>query len=258
MKEYKISKTGYIIRYHDFPGDGTPILFIHGLGCAGSFDYPEVAAQDCLKAHRRVIVDLLGAGFSDKPDEFAYTVEEHAKYLLEFTGFLFNGPFILFGHSLGGAVALALADKCRDRLDRIILGESNLDKSAEGSTSKYITGFEMSDFIERGFGKIVKGNHEHGNSLWAASLSVWLPKAAYLISRSAAAGGTPPWRDILYSLKCPRIFIYGEKSLPDLNMQALAEHGVQIEIVKDAGHLMAWENPEGLADAIGRGIKASK
>lgn len=258
MKEYLINKTGHVMRYHDFPGKNMPILFIHGLGCAGSFDYPEVAAQDSLKDHRRILVDLLGAGYSDKPDNFTYTVEEHAKYLLEFIDYLNLGPFILFGHSLGGAVAISLADKCRDRLHQIILSESNLDKSSEGSTSKYIADFDMSEFIDRGFNTLLDDSRKSGNCMWAASLSVWLPKAAYLISKSAAEGGNPSWRNMLYSLECPKTFIFGENSLPDPDAQVLAEHGIQIEIVKQAGHSMAWENPEGLASAIGRGIQSAK
>ncbi len=154
MKEYLINKTGYVMRYHDFPGEDMPIFFIHGLGCTGSFDYAEVAAQDSLKNHRRILVDLLGAGYSDKPNEFTYTVEDHAIYLQEFISSLKLGPFILFGHSLGGAVALALADICRDRIHQIILSESNLDKSSEGSTSKYIADFEMQDFVNHEFGKL--------------------------------------------------------------------------------------------------------
>ena len=258
MKEYFIQSDGCVMRYHDFPGEDMPILFIHGLGCAGTFDYPEVAAQNSLRNHRRIIVDLLGAGYSDKPDEFTYTVEDHASYLLEFVRFLNLDSFILFGHSLGGAVALALAGRCQDRLHQIILSESNLDKSVEGSISKFISDFEMRDFVEHEFGRLVRDSYENGNRIWAASLSVWLPKAAYLLSKSAAIGGNPPWRSILYSLSCPRTFIFGEKSLPDPDMQVLAEHGVHIEIVKHAGHSMAWENPEGLASAIGRAIESAR
>lgn len=258
MKEYIIRESGYIMRYQDFPGEDMPILFIHGLGCAGSFDYPGVASQDSLKNHRRILVDLLGAGYSDKPSEFTYNVEDHAKYLQEFVCSLNLGPFILFGHSLGGAVALALADKCRDKLHQIILSESNLDQSSEGSTSKYIADFEMQDFVNRGFAKLVKDSCEGGNRIWAAALSVWLPKAAYLISKSAVIGGNPSWRSILYSLECPKTFIFGEKSLPDPDVLVLENHGIQIEIVKDAGHSMAWENPEGLASAISNGILSAR
>ncbi|SBV90971.1 Alpha/beta hydrolase fold protein [uncultured Eubacteriales bacterium] len=258
MKEYLISGNGYVMRYHDFPGEEMPILFIHGLGCGGSFDYPEVAAQDSLKSHRRILVDLLGAGYSDKPSGFSYTVEEHARYLREFVNYLNLGPFILFGHSLGGAVALDLADQCRDRLHQIILSESNLDESPEGSTSKYIASFEMQDFVNHGFGMLVEDSSKGGNRIWAASLSAWLPKAAYLIARSAAVGGTPSWRSILYSLECPRTFIFGEQSLPDSDVQVLAAHGIQIEVVRHAGHSMAWENPEGLASAINSAIRSVK
>ena len=70
MREYSIRGIGSILRYHDFPGEDEPILFIHGLGCAATFDYPDVATQQALKNHRRILVDLLGAGYSDKPVDF--------------------------------------------------------------------------------------------------------------------------------------------------------------------------------------------
>ena len=33
---------------------------------------------------------------------------------------------------------------------------------------------------------------------------------------------------------------------------------INIEIVKEAGHSMAWENPKGLAEAISKGIIYSR
>ncbi|NLU32347.1 MAG: hypothetical protein GXX04_06975 [Clostridiaceae bacterium] len=44
----------------------------------------------------------------------------------------------------------------------------------------------------------------------------------------------------------------------DPDMQVLSEHGIQIEIVKDAVHTMAWENPEGLASAISNAIQHAR
>ena len=127
LQDFVLRGSDSRIRYHDFPGDGIPILFIHGLGCAGSFDYPNVASQPPLAGYRRILVDLLGSGFSDKPDDFSHTVSDHAEYLVDFVASLDADRFVLFGHSLGGAVALSLADRCRDRLARIVLSEANLD-----------------------------------------------------------------------------------------------------------------------------------
>ena len=128
MKEYTIDSNNNKIRYHDFPGSDTPILFIHGLGCAGSFDYPEVAAQSELLNHRRILIDLLGSGFSDKPDDFEYTINDHVKYLYKFVQDLNLDKFIIFAHSLGGPIGIELADKCKDKVETIILSEANLDK----------------------------------------------------------------------------------------------------------------------------------
>jgi haloalkane dehalogenase len=253
MKEFILRDSKNRIRYHDFPGEGVPILFIHGLGCAGSFDYPQVAAQEELSKNRSILVDLLGSGFSDKPENLSYSVNFHAEYLLDFITHLDLDQFILYGHSLGGAVALSLADRCRERIDKIILSEANLD-SGGGSTSNAIVAYRFKDFIDNGFQEIISKNQRASNEMWAASFSISYPKAVYNLSKSAVEGQTPSWREILYSLNCPKTYIFGEKSLPDPDMQILNDRGLHIEVVKNAGHSMAWENPKGLATAIKNGI----
>ncbi|APF23613.1 alpha/beta fold hydrolase [Clostridium butyricum] len=254
MKEYIIDEENNKIRYHDLPGEDTPILFIHGLGCAGSFDYPEVAAQTDLINHRRILVDLLGSGFSDKPDYYLYTVKEHAEYLYRFIQDLKLEKLIIFGHSLGGAIAIELANKCTQNIQSIILSEANLDKSIIGSSSYEFGTCKEEDFISGVFYEVVTENMDE-NSMWAASLSVCSPEAMSRISQSAVIGTEPTWREILYSLKCKKTFIFGEKSLPDKDKNELKKHGINIEIVKEAGHTMAWENPKGLAEAIKNGIR---
>lgn len=257
MKEYIVDKLNNKMRYHDFPGEDTPILFIHGLGCSGSFDYPEVAAQTDLINHRRILVDLLGSGFSDKPDDFSYTVKDHANYLYNFVKELKLDKIIIFGHSLGGPVAIELADKCKDNVEAIILSESNLDKSKPGAATYEFGSYEEEDFVNSIFDEAVIENSRE-NSMWAATLSVWSPEAVSRISKSAIAGGDPSWRELLYSLKCPRTFIFGERSLPDEDQSELEKQGINIEIVKAAGHSMAWENPKGLAEAVSKGILYSR
>ncbi|WP_368490530.1 alpha/beta fold hydrolase [Clostridium sp. BJN0013] len=253
MKEYIVDNMNNKIRYHDLPGKDTPILFIHGLGCAGSFDYPEVASQTCLINHRRILIDLLGSGFSDKPDNYLYTVKEHAKYLYNFVQDLKLYRLIIFAHSLGGAIALELANRCKENIETIILSEANLDKSSQGSSSYEFETYKEEDFVNGIFDEVVNENSSE-NSIWASALSVCSSTAISRISKSAVAGAEPSWREILYSLPCKRTFIFGEKSLPDDDQTELEKHMINIEIVKSAGHSMAWENPKGLAEAIKKGI----
>lgn len=249
MKEYKIRGTEFILRYFDFSGDRTPILFIHGLGCAGSFDYVEVAFQSILSGYRKIVVDLLGAGYSDKPSSFGYDVKSHAKYLKEFIEDMGLEEVIIYGHSLGGAVAIELCDLCANKIKKLILSESNLDPSVYGSASWELAGLD-SENVETEFSKKIEEYKNSGSTMWTATLRNWLPKAAHEISKNAVAGGNPPWRTTLYRFDFPKCFIFGEKSLPDKDYEEFLRRKETVEVVKNAGHSMAWENPAALAAAI--------
>lgn len=248
MREYKIRGTSYKIRYNDFSGELTPIIFIHGLGCAGSFDYVEVASILGSK-HRIILIDLLGAGYSDKPLNFTYFVDAHARYLKEFIEDLNLEKVIIFGHSLGGAVSIELCNLIQDRVQSLILSESNLDPSVQGAASFEIASFDK-DNLEDVFKRKLKEYEETGSTMWTATLRNWLPKAAFEISSHAVRGGEISWRELLYSFEFPKYFIFGENSLPDDDFENLKEHNIKIEVVPNAGHSMAWENPHGLAQAI--------
>ncbi len=252
MRSYFVKEVGATMRYQEFEGHKTPIIMIHGLGCAGSFDYPEVATCGPLNEHRRILVDLLGAGFSDKPNQVNYEVSFHAGYLEKFIEDLGVKSVIIFGHSLGGAVAIELAKRCEEKLEALILSESNLDPSGTKATSYFIAKQKREDFLKIGFQKLIESSQIHGNEMWAAVLSTWLPQAVYELSQSGVQGGTPSFRQTLYDIKKPRGFIFGEQSLPDDDEVILAKENIKIELVKNAGHSMAWENPKGLAEAIER------
>ena len=241
------------MRYHDLPGDDTPIVFIHGLGCAGSFDYPEVASQPCLAGHRRILVDLVGSGFSDKPTDFDYSIESHARYLDSFLTRIGADSIICYGHSAGGAVALSLAALRPERIAAIIVAEANLD-SGGGFISCAIASHSQSEFYDSGFSAILANERATGNTTWAASYAVSSPIALYAESMSLIEGVEPSWRQILYKLTCPKTAIFGARSLPDPDTEELAAHNVEIDIVPNAGHSMAWENPQGLAEAISRNL----
>ncbi|WPC75396.1 alpha/beta fold hydrolase [Vibrio porteresiae] len=253
MKEFKLNGCNTRLRYHDLPGNDTPILFIHGLGCASSFDYPQVVSTGGLESHRRILVDMVGSGFSDKPEDFDYSIANHANCLAQLINHLGLSKVIIYGHSMGGAVSISLAKQISDRVQTLILSEANLDAGG-GFFSQRIASFSESDFLHSAYTKIIQKSIESGNTEWAAGLSNSLPLAIYKNALSLIAGEQPSWRETFYALPVSKTYIFGSNSLPDPDAEILANHKIQIEIVPGAGHSMAWENPEGLARAIKKSI----
>ncbi|CAG9298073.1 alpha/beta fold hydrolase [Celerinatantimonas diazotrophica] len=253
MQEFKLDNH-VVLRYHDLPGDEIPIIFIHGIGCASSFDYPQVVSMSGLANHRRILVDLIGSGFSDKPTtSFDYSISNHAKYLEEFVNHLSVNQWIIFGHSMGGAVAIEFAHRVQDKVQALILSEANLD-SGGGFFSQKIASYSESDFIKFGYSELLQECLLSGNTQWAASISNSLPMAIHRNAISLIKGCNPSWRQIYYSLDTAKTYIYGSHSLPDPDFSELMNHRIRVEVVADAGHSMAWENPEKLALAIKRSI----
>jgi len=246
MYEFQINQVGNKIRYMDFPGEKTPILFIHGLGCSSSYDYPNVVTQPALSMHRRILVDLAGYGFSDKPENHDYTIGNHVKTLIKLIEYLGIDQLFLFGHSMGGAVVIDLANSIVDKVAGLIITEGNLDVGG-GFYSRKIANQPKDDYREKGHKKIIRRNKSNN---WSLTLKMSAPESIHQNSRDLVEGGEPSWREKLYSLNIKRAFIFGEKSLPDKDEVELAQNAIQVEIVKGAGHNMAIENPEGLSRAI--------
>ena len=102
MNGFYSSQAGATVRWLDLPGRGEPIVFIHGLGCASSYDYPRVAADPALAGRRMILVDLPGFGYSDKPESFSYRIADQAAVVAELVDRLALERCYLFGHSMGG------------------------------------------------------------------------------------------------------------------------------------------------------------
>jgi pimeloyl-ACP methyl ester carboxylesterase len=253
MKTFQLQPGPFGIRYHDLAGDGPPLVFIHGLGCASSCDYPRVACEAALAGRRMLLVDLLGSGFSDQPVEFGYTVDDHAGTVAALIRHLGIESLDLFGHSMGGAVAIAAACLLADRLQHLVLSEPNLDPGG-GIFSRRIAAMDEADYVARGHGGLAEASRLEGNGIWAASLAISSPLAAHRGAASLVAGSNPTWRAQLYGLAMPKTVIFGETTLPDVDFERLPRDGVRVDVVASAGHGMAWQNPAGLAAAIRRAL----
>jgi pimeloyl-ACP methyl ester carboxylesterase len=249
MRTFELNDKQGKIRYHDLPGKGTPIIFLHGMGCASSSDFPQVASNRVLRGRRMLLIDLPGSGFSDCPQDFGYTVEDHAHVIIGLIDGLNFKKVNLFGHSMGGSIAISIASLCKSRVERLVLGEPNLDPGG-GIFSRPIAMQNESDYITHGHTELIKDAYRQGNDIWAKSLSLSLPAAIHREAVSLVNGSKPSWREQLAALKVPRTVLFGENSLPDPDTKRLLEIGVKVRIIPKSGHSMMWENPAGLAKAI--------
>ncbi|CAG1009499.1 2-hydroxy-6-oxo-2,4-heptadienoate hydrolase [Burkholderiales bacterium] len=243
------------LRFHDLPGAGRPLVFVHGLGCASSCDYPTVARDPALLGRRAILVDLLGFGFSDRPNDFSYTIADHAQSVAELVRCLKLTDFDLFGHSMGGAVAIELAASCAEAVHALVLSEPNLDPGG-GLFSRAIAAMSEEDYLRAGHARNLEMAAASGQAIWAGSMQIASALAVHRSAKSLVAGSVPTWRAQLLALPMPRTVIFGQLSLPDDDFDQFPNARVAVAVVPDAGHSMAWENPSGLARAIARACDA--
>ena len=249
MRSLVLDSPQATLRFHDLAGAGAPLIFIHGLGCASSCDYPAVTRDPALAARRAILVDLLGSGFSDRPEGFEYTVAAHASVVVALLDALGIATCDLYGHSMGGAVAIVVATMGRGRVEHLVLSEPNLDPGG-GVFSRGIASQPEDRYVAGGHAETIREAARTGNDIWAGSMAATAPFAAHRAAVSLVEGSSPSWRQQLLGMEMPRTVLFGARSLPDPDFESLRAAGVGVAVVPDAGHSMAWENPSGLAGAI--------
>ena len=87
-------------------GRGEPILFVHGTP-TWSFDFRHLI-KALSKQARCIAPDLFGFGLSDRPADFEYSPEAHARELNAFVDALGLTKFTLVVHDFGGPIGLPL------------------------------------------------------------------------------------------------------------------------------------------------------
>ena len=100
-------------------GNGSPIVMVHG-NPTWSFLYRHLI-KGLSKTHRCIAMDHIGFGLSDKPTEWSYLPEEHARNLEALLHHLDLKEITLIVHDWGGPIGLAYAIHHPDNVKNIIL-----------------------------------------------------------------------------------------------------------------------------------------
>jgi 2-hydroxymuconate-semialdehyde hydrolase len=104
-----IVAAGIRTNFHDV-GTGFPVLLIHGSGPGVTAWANWRLAMPALAKQARVIApDMVGFGFTERPDGFAYTMDAWVRQAIGLLDALKLDQVDLVGNSFGGALSLALA-----------------------------------------------------------------------------------------------------------------------------------------------------
>ena len=114
---------GFNSNVHDVgTGSGTPVLMIHGSGPGVSAWANWRQAIPALAGSRRVIApDMVGFGYTDRPAGIEYSMDTWVRQGLDLLDALGLERVHLVGNSFGGALAMALAIRAPERVQRLVL-----------------------------------------------------------------------------------------------------------------------------------------
>jgi pimeloyl-ACP methyl ester carboxylesterase len=122
---WRICAAGIGTNYHDLgtaTADNPPVLLLHGSGPGVSAWANWRTALPGLARGRRVLApDIVGFGYTDRPDDFTYDRDNWITHLLGFLDAHDLPQVSLVGNSFGGALALWLAATHPERVHRLVL-----------------------------------------------------------------------------------------------------------------------------------------
>jgi pimeloyl-ACP methyl ester carboxylesterase len=107
-------------------GRGAPIVLIHCFGC--SLHWWDRMVPLLSPEHRVIRIDLLGHGGSAKP-KTGYSIPDQGRLVAAALDRLGVQGAVVVGHSLGGTVAVSLAEQASQLVDRVVLIDQAPDQS---------------------------------------------------------------------------------------------------------------------------------
>lgn len=107
-------------------GEGSPVVFLHGIGRTGNV-WRNVVKELSKYPYHIIAFDLLGFGESPKPTYIDYNMDDHANAVIASLDKLKKEkPFVIVGHSMGCLIAVRVARLRPDLVRHLVLYEMPL------------------------------------------------------------------------------------------------------------------------------------
>ncbi|MHA2272202.1 MAG: alpha/beta fold hydrolase [Candidatus Hodarchaeales archaeon] len=234
------------------PNQDSQFLWIHGLGGNKTW-FSQQYEPYSLSEYSWIVPDLLGYGQSAKPaDPQAYTMAAQAQALLQLLKEEEVHSLSIFGHSMGGPIAISLLEQLMEQKDShsieltgLFYLEGNLDKN-DAFYSSQIAQYSYSDY-ERDFDKLLAPSSKfvdfYNEARNAGPMPIWAS------SRDVAALSEsntlfPRLQRLIQTLNLPVYFIFGEKNRGRFSSEDLVRKAqLPLIFIPDVGHDLQLESP---------------
>ena len=246
---YADCANGYRIHYLD-EGQGEVVVFLHGSGPGASGysnfkgNYPQMVEA----GYRCIVPDLIGYGFSDKPDDVDHPLSFFAECVKQTLDVAGVERCTLVGNSLGGAVAIALTLDYPDLVDKLILmapgGLSDLPEYQQMpgmqkvfqvfGSGEPVTPAVMKDLFATG---LMHDPKHATDELVEERMQIMQIMNGHVM----ATMHVPNLVDRLHELQCP---VLDEKMMPENGIMAMAKNipHLRLMLVTECGHWVMVEH----------------
>lgn len=245
---------------------GIPILLIHGFD-SSVLEFRRLLpllAQD----NETWSVDLLGFGFTERPDDVQFSPDTIKVHLYHFWKTLINQPVILVGASMGGAAAIDFTLAYPEVVKNLVLidsaglrGSSPLGKLMFPPLDSWATSFlrslKVRDRISRAAYKDV--NFASVDALWCGALHLGMPNWSTALIKFTKSGGYRGFRlGDLGRITQPTLILWGDTDkilgTKDAPRFKQAIPGSELIWIPDCGHVPHLERSNITADYILKSI----
>ena len=242
-----------LMGYEEIGNEGPPIILIHGFGLNRSI-WKDLAGN-YLSPHRVILPDVRGHGESEAP-EGVYPMTLLAEDIFQLMDFLQIEQAAVCGHSMGGYITLAFADKYPERLAGLGLITTRAEVDTE---EKQADRYQMAVDVKKK-GAIVLAdslaskltNDEHVQQKSYEILKNTDPLGIIGVLQGMAQ--RPDRRDLLSRIRVPTLVVAGDQDQiideKDARLLANAIPMGRFHLVSGAGHMPMMEKPEALAEGM--------
>ena len=257
FKQYFVNADGVETRVVE-AGEGEPLILLHGIG--GHVEAYTRNIKSLSKHFRVIAMDMLGHGYSGKPD-FPYTIKDYSDHLLAVIKALSLGEVHLSGESLGGWVSAWFAAHHPEYVKTLLLNtpgnikaKPEVMKKLKDSTLKavleanfetvrsrleflfYDTNFVTEELVETRYKIYTQPEYQKAVHNIVV-LQDWEVRQHYT------------WEtEWTHKIKAPTLILMSDHdptaTIEDAEYLQQLIPNSKLKIVTDAGHWPQWEKPE--------------